>query len=190
MAQSRAGHLGPQPHEFADFERIYQGAQPGRPMGGGLPAGPIAGLPGLTPSLHVRPPQPVHHLRRAARYTQGILGLALYIVVLIWPMYGLKHIPSLGAGTLEMLSRSRACHTYHELNTLRGVTQISTWVRACWLCYHGMHASTTNVAAGIPRQCQNPGRLPAPASAPAAADAAGSVPDQRPQHHHGAPLVC
>ncbi len=54
LAQSRAGHPGPVPREFADFERIYQGAQPGRPMGMGLPAGPMAGLPGLTPSLHVR----------------------------------------------------------------------------------------------------------------------------------------
>ncbi|CAL5229175.1 g12450 [Coccomyxa viridis] len=52
LAQSRAGHPGPVPREFADFERIYQGAQPGRPMGAGLPAGPMAGLPGLAPSLH------------------------------------------------------------------------------------------------------------------------------------------
>ena len=54
LAQARAGHPGPLPHEYADFERIYQGVQPGRPMGQGLPAGPMAVLPGLTPSLHVR----------------------------------------------------------------------------------------------------------------------------------------
>ena len=53
LAQSRAGHAGPAPHDFAEFERIYQGAQPGRSMGEIGPAGPMANLPGLTPSLHV-----------------------------------------------------------------------------------------------------------------------------------------
>lgn len=52
LAQSRAGHTGPMPHDFAEFEQIYQGAQPGRPMGE-MPGGPMAALPGLTPSLHV-----------------------------------------------------------------------------------------------------------------------------------------
>ena len=56
LAHSRAGHAGPIPRDFAEFERIYQGAQPGRTMGDGLPAGPMAGLPGLTPSLHVSLP--------------------------------------------------------------------------------------------------------------------------------------
>ena len=63
LNQSRAGNAGPLPHEFADFERIYQGAAPGRPMGQG-PAGPMAGLPGLTPSLHVRQLSPVQHNKR------------------------------------------------------------------------------------------------------------------------------
>jgi len=53
LAQSRAGHPGAMPHDFAEFEQIYQGAQPGRPMGE-MPGGPMAALPGLTPSLHVR----------------------------------------------------------------------------------------------------------------------------------------
>ena len=56
LAQARGGHPGPLPREFSEFERIYQGVQPGRPMGEGLPAGPMSGLPGLTPSLHVRLP--------------------------------------------------------------------------------------------------------------------------------------
>ena len=55
LAQSRAGHARPAPHDFAEFERIYQGAQPGRSMGDIGPAGPMASLPGLTPSLHVSP---------------------------------------------------------------------------------------------------------------------------------------
>lgn len=56
---ARAGHAGPSPHAFAEFERIYQGAQPGRPMGDGLPGGPMGGLPGLTPSLHVSSGSPL-----------------------------------------------------------------------------------------------------------------------------------
>ena len=55
LAQSQAGHAGPAPHDFAEFERIYHGVQPGRSMGEVGPAGPMASLPGLTPSLHVSP---------------------------------------------------------------------------------------------------------------------------------------
>ena len=55
LAQSRAGHAGAAPHDFAEFERIYNGAQPCRLTGEIGPAGPMASIPGLTPSLHVSP---------------------------------------------------------------------------------------------------------------------------------------
>lgn len=67
-----AGGAGPMPHEFAQFEAIYQSARPDWPLGDPMPG---AGLPGLTPFLRVRTLDP-HRKVSAISVYEGPLQLS------------------------------------------------------------------------------------------------------------------